>query len=274
MRSTVQMKGKSVTCVLTLLIATLISQAFAKIDPNTVVGLWLFEENGGDTATDSSGNGNDGKIVGPKKWVQGKFGRGLEFNGQDVYVEVESNDTLVLEELTMVGWANLKSSQGVRWQSIMMKGQNPRNYLLVVDRDSQKLQLSVTKGAPGAWGGVIGGPVITDEVWHHLAGVIGEDTGYVIYTDGIQVGQSAYVAPSLDADPSVLRIGDGSAGGHQIEGVLDEVALFNVPLETDDITTIMNEGLEAATGLGAAVYAKDKLAILWGQLRLIYRTNQ
>ena len=241
--------------------------ALSKIDPATVVGMWLFEEGAGDVAKDTSEAGNDGAIEGPKKWRDGKFGQALEFNGNDVYVEVEANKSIILEELTIVGWANLEPSQGTRWQSIMMRGQNPRNYLLVVDRDSQTLQLSITKGAPGAWAGPIAGPVITGDGWHHLAGVIGEDAGLVIYTDGEEVGKQPYAKPSLDADPSRMRIGDGSGGGHQCEGLLDEVALFNVALEENDIKTIMEDGLESATGL-LAVEPESKLTTIWGKLKI------
>jgi hypothetical protein len=260
-------------CLMVSLILLVVAQAslpvvFARINPDNVAGLWLFEEGGGDIADDSSGKGNHGSISGPVKWVNGKFERGLEFNGQNTWVEVKSNDTLILEELTMVAWAKVKPSTGVRWQSIMMKGQNPRNYLLCVDKDTQKLQLSITAGAPDAWAGPIAGPEVTDDEWHHLAGVIGQETGLVIYTDGVQVGQQAYATPSLNATPEVLRIGDGSAGGHQLEGILDEVAVFNIPLEADDIADIMNDGLEDVTGMGAAVEACGKLATVWGNLKV------
>ena len=110
-----------------ILILIASQSAIAKIDPDTVSGLWLFEEGGGDVAVDSSDAGNDGTIVGPKKWQDGKFGKALEFNGNDVYVEVQANDSIILEELTIVAWANLKPSKGARWQSIIMRGQNPRN---------------------------------------------------------------------------------------------------------------------------------------------------
>ena len=255
--------------ILTFVVAFMLTvspSVLAKVDPADLVGMWLFEEGAGDVAKDTSEAGNDGTIVGPKKWRDGKFGRALEFDGAGVYVEVESNDSITLEELTIVAWANLEPSQGTRWQSIMMRGQNPRNYLLAVDKDSQTLQLSITKGAPGAWGGPTGGPVITGDGWHHLACVIGEDAGLVIYTDGEEVGKQPYAKPSLDADPGRMRIGDGSNGGHQCEGLLDEVALFNVPLEQDDIKEIMEEGLEGATGL-LAVEPEDKLATTWGKLK-------
>ena len=250
-----------------MLVLVVSPHTLAKIDPDTVVGMWLFEEGAGDVAKDTSKTGNDGTIAGPKKWRDGKFGQALEFDGNSVYVEVESNKSITLEELTIVAWANLEPSQGTRWQSIMMRGQNPRNYLLAVDKDSQKLQFSLTKGAPGAWGGPIGGPVVTGDGWHHLAGVVGEKAGLVIYADGEEVGKQAYAKPSLDADPGRMRIGDGSNGGHQCEGLLDEVALFNVPLEQGDIKTIMEDGLERATGL-LAVEPESKLATIWGKLKI------
>ena len=263
------MDNRFFVTILTFVVAFMLTASpsvLARVDPADLVGMWLFEEGAGDVAKDTSEAGNDGTIAGPKKWRDGKFGQALEFDGAGVYVEVESNDSITLEELTIVAWANLEPSQGTRWQSIMMRGQNPRNYLLAVDKDSQKLQFSLTKGAPGAWGGPSGGPVVTGDGWHHLACVVGEDAGLVIYTDGEEVGKQPYATPSLDADPGRMRIGDGSNGGHQCEGLLDEVALFNVPLEQDDIKEIMEDGLEGATGL-LAVEPENKLATTWGKLK-------
>ena len=243
------------------------SQTYAKIDQKLVVGMWLFEEGSGDTAVDITGKGNDGAIAGPKKWVQGKIGKGLQFDGSSVWVNIPFNDSLALPELTIVAWGNVKSAKGLRWQSIMGRGQDPRNYLLVIDNATQKLQLSITKGAAGAWAGPIDGPEVTDGKWHHFVGVIGQKAGLTIYLDGLKVGTQAYSKPSLDANPSNIRIGDNSGGGHQLEGVLDEVALFSAALEEADIKDIMDNGLEFATGMKALVDPNGKLATLWGQIK-------
>jgi len=238
----------------------------AKIDPETIVGMWLFDEKSGGIAKDSGEMGNDGQLEGGYNWVDGKFRGGLELDGSTGHVTVESNDSIVLEEFTITSWAKLEDSKGTRWQSIMMKGQNPRNYLLCVDRDTQRLQLSITKGAKGAFGGPIEGPVVTDGDWHHLAGLAGEDAGLAIYVDGLEVAKQAYTKPSLDADPDRMRIGDGSGGGHQCEGILDEVGLFNVPLSEEDINGIMNDGLQQFV---QDVAPSEKLATTWGLLKEI-----
>jgi len=40
----------------------------AKIDQKSIVGVWLFDEGKGDTASDSSGNRHDGEIGNGIKW--------------------------------------------------------------------------------------------------------------------------------------------------------------------------------------------------------------
>ena len=51
-----------------------------------LVGWWTFDETTGNTAKDSSGQANDGRIVGAPQWVPGKIGGALEFNGS-TYVD-------------------------------------------------------------------------------------------------------------------------------------------------------------------------------------------
>ena len=52
----------------------------AKLDPETLSGIWFFDEGKGGVANDSSENGNDGEIV-DAQWVDGKFGKALKFEG-------------------------------------------------------------------------------------------------------------------------------------------------------------------------------------------------
>jgi len=62
----------------------------ARIDPEDVIGLWLFDEQSGQTIKDSSGNGNDGEALGKFKRAPGKFGGGLEFPGADGKNHIDS----------------------------------------------------------------------------------------------------------------------------------------------------------------------------------------
>ncbi|MDD4160779.1 MAG: hypothetical protein PHO18_07525, partial [Synergistaceae bacterium] len=53
-----------------------------------LVGYWSFDENQGTVAKTSAVSGYDGEIHGAK-WVPGKVGSALEFNGESDYVEIK-----------------------------------------------------------------------------------------------------------------------------------------------------------------------------------------
>ena len=80
--------------------ATLITNVASSLDKSIVV---YYSFNDG-TATDESGNGNDGNIT-KTKVVEGVAGHGkaLEFDGKS-WVELKANKTLDIAEITMAAW--------------------------------------------------------------------------------------------------------------------------------------------------------------------------
>ena len=62
--------------IIVLFIAgVLTAPSYAKLDPETLVGMWMFDEGTGKTAKDGSANKNDGVLTQNPKWVDGKFGK-------------------------------------------------------------------------------------------------------------------------------------------------------------------------------------------------------
>ena len=79
----------------------------AEFDLETVVGMWLFDEGKGNTAADSSENGNDGKLENDPKWTKdGKFGAAMEFDGNESKGHVVVGDLGLSGEVTLILWAN------------------------------------------------------------------------------------------------------------------------------------------------------------------------
>ena len=69
-----------------------------------LVAAWTFDEGAGDKVKDASGHGHDGVISGAK-WVKGKFGAALEFNGDGDQVLVVHDDALnIQKQLTVEAW--------------------------------------------------------------------------------------------------------------------------------------------------------------------------
>ena len=63
-----------------------------------------FDEGKGDIVKDISGNGNDGTIYGAR-WVDGKFGKALSFDGIDDYVELKDRNLhMGGNDFTIAAW--------------------------------------------------------------------------------------------------------------------------------------------------------------------------
>lgn len=66
------------------------------ITPSNLVGYWKFDEGSGNSASDSSGNGNTGTLVNAPQWVSGISGSALSFDGVASFVNIPSSSSLVV----------------------------------------------------------------------------------------------------------------------------------------------------------------------------------
>ena len=67
---------------LIVLSAVCVGMSDAAIDSKTAEVLLLFDEGSGGVAKDASGNGNNAEVSGAQ-WVDGPFGKALEYDGVD-----------------------------------------------------------------------------------------------------------------------------------------------------------------------------------------------
>ena len=81
-----------------------------------------------------------------------------------------------------------------------------------------------------------------------------------MYLDGEVDGR---INPYIEGTGEVVAIGTGYSGRF-FNGLIDEVAIFNVVLTQDDIKSIMAGGLLASS---TAVSPSGKLATVWGVIK-------
>ena len=62
---------------------------YAGITATDFVGAWPFDEGVGKKALDTSGKSGNATLQGNTKWVQGKFGNAVKFNGESDYIEIK-----------------------------------------------------------------------------------------------------------------------------------------------------------------------------------------
>ena len=241
----------------------------AVIDPDTIVGLWGFDDGDGDTARDSSNNENDGILVSNPKWVEGRFGYALEFDGE-AYVNMGNAESLQFDgDVTIVFWAKPKNV-GIGRQNIICKSYGGEGCL------TQEVNGSISF----FWGDCGGncepfvrvakppaGTIVSGE-WIHIAEVRDVSTRqYRMYKNGEVASEGTWNVcgeqPCGDSTASNLNlyIGHGYAG--KFRGILDEVAIIGAVLSEDDIKNVMDNGFEGV----AAVSVTGKLTTTWAKIK-------
>lgn len=241
--------------------------SYAKIDQKTIVGVWLLDKGSGETIKDISGNGHEGEIAGNVNWVQGKIGKALEFPGiSGNMVRIPPKSDLNLMTFTIVAW--YKGTSTGSWQYLVSKEvpHTSRNYSIGVQKDTEKLMVQFTVGAEN-WKTATGNTQISNEEWCHVAGTY--DGAFIkAWVDGMLDGETAEAGKPDHVEDRHLTI--GAVNGIPVKGIIDEVALFNVALEEEDIQTIMTKGLEKALSI-TAVSPKEKLTTTWGRIKSLHK---
>jgi hypothetical protein len=248
---------------ISLIVISLIltGQSSAKIDPKTCVGMWLFDEDKGDTAKDSSGNGNDGKITGAK-WVDGKFGKALSFNGTSDFVEIPHADILTVDkEVTVTAWiiTDRYEVPGAGYQGIVAKSNDTRSYSLYTTASG------VVHFSTAGVGTTSIAKVPLNE-WVHITAVVVDGKHRYYFNGNLDSETGAGIKLPGLSDTATVLIGKTHEGSREFKGIIDEVAIFNVALTADDIKTIVDSGLSRALGI-TAVSPLGKLTITWAVIK-------
>ena len=224
----------------------------AEFDMETVVGMWLFDEDKGNTTADSSENGNDGKLENSPKWTKdGKFGSALEFDGNESKGHVVVGDLGLAGALTLVLWA--KPSDAADDDRLISNLSGPTNPAFAI-----RFQSGAVDIWGRAWKPVI--PKFDDKKWGHYAFVLddeGNATGYYNGKEGETVTDT-YILTEIGIGATFLH-----QWGQYYSGVFDEIAFFSVSLTEDDIKVLMTKGFKSAL----AVYPAGKLTTTWGNLK-------
>jgi hypothetical protein len=257
-----------IVCLLVISLG-IVGQSFAVIDKATIAGIWLLDDNSGDIARDSSGNGNDGVLQQKPKWVKGKFGNALEFSGANG-VEINNPDKFEFLTWTYVFW--FKAKAGGDFPSMIGRQfANAHGWTFHLDPAGATFRLRIDTDAQANQLPVVAKNVRDDE-WHFGA-VIQDDKKkkLTMYIDGTKDtdGNKAEVnyAGNYKNSGGFLKIGLAAVGAVNFSnGSIDEVGIFNTMLAEEDILNIMANGLEAAIGL-LAVSPSGRLADTWGRIK-------
>jgi len=223
-----------------------------------LVAYWAFDEESGDTASDSSGNGHDGALIGDPQWTEGYFGGALQFDQAGDEVNVPFHADLNQEVFTICAWANVETGGTGHRAVVSSRDDGPQRGYIFYAEPGNTWQFW-TGG--GGWKSVQGPAVNLDE-WDHLAGVYA-DGNQKFYVNGELVGERNDGALSVNPGQEFL-IGAGANEtanhNYRFKGIIDEVRLYDRALNADEIASVMESNPTAVEAFG-------KIAVTWGQLK-------
>jgi len=266
--------GKIVICATLIFISLFTAtQSNAKIDPASIVGIWLFDEGKGEVVKDASQNGNDGTMSKGCTWVDGKFGKAIEFHKKDEYVKIPPSELFNPKTFTFTFWmfphvigGNNPAGKGT--STLIVVNGNPGdggggNWWFELWNGGNFEFKSCQSGCAAALTSVI-----TTDKWYFVAGIY-NGTEYELYIDGEFKSKGAN---KVGAPMKGILIGDGlcpaghGCDGGYFKGVVDDVGMFNVILSEGDIKSIMKKGLGTELGI-VAVEPTGKLTATWAGIK-------
>jgi len=224
--------------VLTLSVWQLSSRVFsasAHAAPAGLIAAYGFNEGGGTTVTDLSGNGNSGAVSGATWTAAGRYGGALSFNGTNNLVTVNDANLLDLSNgMTLEAWVRPTTLSG--WRTVILK-ERPSGlaYALYANTSANRpnSELETSNNSYEARGTA----KLSLNMWAHLVATFDGAT-LRLFVNGAQV-RSLAANGSITASSGPLRIGGNAVWGEYFAGQIDEIRIYNRALSQAEIQTDM-----------------------------------
>ncbi|MBO0800571.1 MAG: LamG domain-containing protein, partial [Blastocatellia bacterium] len=207
-----------------------------------------FNEGSGTTTADSSGNNNNGTLVGGVTWTTaGKYGNALSFDGTSGVLRIPDSPSWKVDGLTgytLSMWIKVKNANG-DYLAALGKGGWPSGDIVIYKyADQWQFEIRTTDLICGGSTSSIPYLSTVDNTYHHIALSMDASASQCkFYSDGQVVATDEYVSGTTVFDTGEglnnLFIG-GLDGGHYLNADIDEVRVYTTALTQAEIQSDMN----------------------------------
>ena len=231
------MSRKRVVLMVCFVVCLGLAQSSMAVDPS-LIGWWTFDDDSGATATDSSGNGNDGTLVGgPTFATEEGHGGILLLDGVDDRMVVTGDYVLPL--YSMAVWFRIDApGQQVLFGAY---GANGELYGASLEIQTDGRLRYVHRFPFGSSGGTnfYTDTTYNDGAWYHAAIVKSPDT-MTLYINGEVVGSAP---DSTQFDQTALMVTVSALRDDNpirlVTGAMDDLQLYNRPLSAQEVRQAM-----------------------------------
>ncbi|OHD80923.1 MAG: hypothetical protein A3J97_04910 [Spirochaetes bacterium RIFOXYC1_FULL_54_7] len=206
---------------------------------NGLVGEYLF--NG--TANDTSGFSRNGTVNGAVP-ITDRFGRlnsAYQFDGSNDSIDTGSFSQDWTEGLSISVWARKDGTADYRSDStIVVKADNSSTY-------EYRLYVMDSGNTPGLWSyynssnSVTTASTVSMSGWTHLLFRVDSGGDIRLYQNGVLASQSVY-SGTPRTTLSALRFGTWIDGTYRWQGAIDDVRLYNRPINEQEIMLLYIDG--------------------------------
>jgi hypothetical protein len=209
---------------------------FKTRDDPALIGWWKFDEGQGKIAYDSSGYDNHGILGGDPQWVNGVIDGGLELDGDDDYVSIDSIAPMMTSNnFTVSAWIKTEKTvdDGVVFGS---NSGSSHNFLFGVNNGNVWTDDDDDGEFP---------PKVADNRWHMITYVREGLTSW-IYVDGVlRKEDPADDEPAMDIQWSIGQEWD-SGPSDEFEGVVDDARFWIRPLTAEEVAEVFKGDVDLA----------------------------
>jgi hypothetical protein len=186
-----------------------------------LIGYWAFDEGGGATALDFSGNGNAGSLVNAPAWAEGRINSAVSFDGNDDYVRI--NGLSSFDAFTFTAWIRLNDQASTE--------PSGNNLLFQKDFKSNRILIRPS-GYYIEFNNMYGQGVTASNVneWVHIA-ITREGSSATFYRNADLVRSWDVSSSPVDFSSGVI----GGEGNYWFNGLIDEVRLYDRALSESEI---------------------------------------
>jgi hypothetical protein len=245
----------------------------------TVVGdlptaFWRLNETSGTTLFDATANGynltlsGSGQVYNQTGSISGDSDGSLQFNG-NAYACRTSGSTSLTGTFSVEAWVNPSNISNF-WGIVGSRSPNDESF-------DMKYQAGVFHGDVGngsAWLSTAADTpsnYTTLNTWYHVVYVV-TPTSYTIYVNGTNAGTGSWSSstPILFDSTHNLCVGADGSNFEDFEGELDDVAIYNYPLTSTQVSNHYNTGVQSGAGTTSCTSISSFADDVWNHVSGLY----
>jgi fibronectin type 3 domain-containing protein/regulation of enolase protein 1 (concanavalin A-like superfamily) len=211
-----------------------------------------LDEASGTSASDATGNGWTGTLVGGGTWVAGQSNNALNLSGASQYVTLPAGIVSKLGDFTISAW--VKPTSLDTWARVFDFGSGTATTMMLTTKNGSngkpRFAIKISNSAEQQ---IDGANPLPTGVWTHIAVTLSGSTG-TLYVNGMASGSNSAMSfkPSGMGSTTQNYLGKSQYNDPYFNGTIDDFRIYTRALSAGEISLLAGGSLPAPQNVAAA----------------------